>query len=264
MITSLDNQKIKLIKKVQQKKYRKEYNKLYVEGEHLIQEAYKAGIVDTIFITEKYELDQDGIYYYDELIIPISNIVVEYITEDVANKIALTMNNQGIFGLLNLPTYTQEQLDQASRYLILDGLQDPGNVGTIIRTAKAMNFDAIMLTDDTVDIYNDKVIRATQGAIFKLPIYSMAIADIKQYIITQQIQVYNLMLDGICIREMALPVEQKMALLLGSEGSGVDLNAWKELTLTAITIPMNDQIESLNVAIAGAIAMYECNMKMKA
>ena len=148
LITSLDNDKIKGYIKLKDKKYRKKTKKFIVEGMHLVLEAYKKGIIEEL-ILEK------------DVVLPI-NLPTVYVTNEIINKISDMESTSNVMALCNM----MDNEIVGEKILMLDDLQDPGNLGTIIRSAVAFNVDTIVLSPNTVDIYNPKVIRATQGMMF--------------------------------------------------------------------------------------------------
>lgn len=236
MITSMQNDTIKKIMKLKQKKYRDETRLFLVEGFHLVEEALKANSVQCIITT----LQQD----YDVLTLQVS--------QNVMNKLAFTKAPQPIMAVC----HKKEQaslLSKAHRYLLLDDIQDPGNMGTILRTALAFRYDQIIVSKDCVDLYNDKVIRSTQGAIFHMSICQMNLKEAISQLQQQGVLVYGTSLYEACPIEHYQPLEH-MAFVMGNEGQGVHQDI-----LTAcderIYIPIQS-IESLNVAIASSIVMY--------
>ncbi|MDD8048898.1 MAG: RNA methyltransferase [Thomasclavelia sp.] len=233
MITSVSNKTIKDIEKLKHKKYQDKY--YLVEGFHLVEEAINAGVIKKIITTQKYQSDVE---------------VIE-VSEEVLKKLAFTKTPQGIMGICE--KRNNKLNPEEKRTLILDNLQDPGNVGTLIRTALALNFKQIVLSKDCVDIYNDKVIRATQGALYKT---NIIIEDLPQVI--NQLKVNNTKIIGSAL-EGGRPLKEistskKVALILGNEGNGIRKDIL-DLCDEIAFIEIND-IESLNVGIAGGILMY--------
>ena len=230
MITSLTNDKIKRIIKLQSAKGRKEAKQFIVEGPHLVSEAKEAGLlVESYSTSDKYE--------------------GELVSVEVMKKITKTDTPVPQIGVCRLI----EKSEIKDLVLILDELQDPGNLGTIMRSARAFGFETIFLANNTVDIYNDKVIRSSQGAIFKLNfIYGDKIDFIKNLSKTHKIYSTNVR-NGKAPSE--IEVSSKYALILGNEGNGVS-DEINNLNLDNLYIPIKNT-ESLNVAIAGAILMYE-------
>lgn len=233
MITSLTNQVVKDLVKLNTSKGRKEAGLFIVEGRHLVLEAIKAGV-----LVKAYTIKDD--------------LEGEKVSEQVMKKICNTntvVNQIGICKFI-------EKRDLSDKILILDGVQDPGNLGTLMRSAKAFNFNTIFLSDGTVDPYNDKVIRSSQGAIFKLNIIQGNIIDFLNKISDYDIYSTNV-INGIDIRDAN--ISKKIALILGNEGNGVS-DEVKALNLKNLYISM-DNMESLNVSIAGSILMYEISKK---
>ena len=146
---------------------------------------------------------------------------------------------------------------KGKKYLVLDGIQDPGNLGTIIRSALAFNIETIILTEKTVDLYNSKVLRATQGMIFHMNIIMMdgleAVTTLKE----KGILIYGTDVEsGEDVRALSENEREKFALIMGNEGQGVRREL-KDLCTKNLYIRMNEKVESLNVAIATSILLYE-------
>ena len=165
VITSLDNKRIKNYAKLLNKKYREEEGMFLVEGEHLVIEAKNAGCLIEVIKCEDYEMDFD--------------VDTTLVTYDVIKKLSNTLNPQKVIGVCK----KLEEKKIGNKVLLLEDIQDPGNLGTIIRSSVAFNIDTIVLTENTVDLYNPKVLRATQGMFFHTNVVKMdlsvAINDIK-------------------------------------------------------------------------------------
>ncbi len=167
-------------------------------------------------------------------------------------KLAFTKTPQPIMAVC---FKKENNIDYASsRYLLLDQIQDPGNCGTMIRTALAFGYHQLILSKDCVDIYNDKVIRATQGALFHVNIVSMDLCDAIDLLHEHHIEVYGSALEnGQDIHRFKR--KDKMAFVMGNEGNGISKNVLDKCD-HCIYIPIDD-IDSLNVAIAASIIMYQ-------
>ncbi len=230
MITSLKNQTVKDLTELHTSRGRKKSGLFLVEGPHLVKEARDAGYLVKAYAT----LDSlDG----------------EEVSEEVMKKICQTNTPVTQIGVCKM----LDKHELSDRILILDGIQDPGNLGTLMRSAKAFDFNTIFLADGTCDIYNDKVIRSSQGSIFKLNfIQGDKIEFIKS--LEKTYKVYNTNVrNGKDIRNVE--IKGKVAIILGNEGYGVsdEINA---LALDSLFINMSN-MESLNVGVAGSILMYE-------
>ena len=239
VITSLDNDKVKYYYKLGKKKYRDINNEFIVEGEHLVLEAYKAGVLKEVLLEE-------------EEVLPIDVEQVE-VSREVLKKISTLNSPPKMIGLC------EKIIDTTigKRILVLDEIQDPGNMGTIIRSAVAFNIDTIVIGDNTVDVYSPKVIRSTQGMIFHVPIVFYSIDKLIPILKKLKIPVYSTNVKyGENVTTLTKSEKETFALIMGNEGNGVNPK-YLEQSDKYIYIPMNDVVESLNVAIATSIILYE-------
>lgn len=235
-ITSVNNPLIKELMKLKQKKYRDKEKKFIVEGYNIIEEA-KDYI--TLIITSSKE---------DENILP--NVEHILVPKEIIGKLSETVTPQGIIGICNYVT-SRENFEE--NVLVLDGLQDPGNIGTLIRTAICFDFNTIYITDNSCDIYNEKVLRATQGGIFKVNIIRKNINDIIDDLKKKGYYIVGTSLkNGIPLNDINF--KNLNAIILGNEGNGVSKETIERSNINAY-IPINKSMESLNVAIAGGIIM---------
>ena len=240
VITSLENEKIKNLAKLNKKKYRDQTNKFIVEGMHLELEAYKSGHLDELILEENVDLPFD--------------IPYTYVSREVIEKISSVDTPTNIIGVCHK---NSSNVISGSKFLILDELQDPGNLGTIIRSAVAFNIDTIILGENTVDLYNPKVIRATQGMLFHTNIVSRDVLEVIEQIKERNIPVYGTDVEkGMDVRSLSLDDKKKFALVMGNEGNGVRPLVKKSCDKN-LYIRMNENVESLNVAIATSILLYE-------
>lgn len=260
IITSTNNETIKNIKKLNDKKYRDKENMYIIEGIKIIEEAYKADqefvyiiicneILNKITIEKKYI--NSLIEKYEEKII--------FVTEKVFKTISDTVTPQGIIAVLKKNTHFNFKLE--NNILFLDRVQDSGNLGTIIRTAKAFNFNTIILNEGCADPYNSKVLRSTMGNIFKLNIITVNNNGIDI--------INNLKNDGYGVYATALnnstnidkvKFDEKKIIVMGNEANGVS-DEILDISENKILIPMSNDTESLNVAIATGIVLYEISKK---
>lgn len=239
IITSLDNDNVKKWKKLCKKKYRDEFGIYLVEGEHLVEEAYKSGVLDKVIV-----LDGES-YSYDNIVYVSYEVMKALSSLDTPNRIMGVCKKKESSELLG------------KRYLLLDGVQDPGNLGTIVRSAVAFNIDTIVLSNDTVDLYNPKVLRSTQGMIFHTNIIECDLIDVISKLHDKNITVYGTDVNnGIDARELSDLDKTSFALVMGNEGNGVRKEV-KELCDKNLYINMNENVESLNVGVATSILLYE-------
>ncbi len=230
IISSKDNKIVKYLTKLNEsKKMRDEESRFLVEGYNLVKEAKAAGC-----LIDVYSLKEEADY-------PDSTII----TMDILKKITNTVTPEGIIGLCKKP----ENDKLSSNILYLDRLQDPGNIGTLLRSALSFNFTTVIL-DESVDIYNPKVVRASQGSIFNLSFISLTLDELKEL----GYKILSTSMHGYSLREFK-DIPEKKVLILGNEGNGVRTEYRNSADIN-LTIPMN-KMESLNVGVAGSILMYE-------
>lgn len=239
LITSLDNSKVKDYKKLQLRKYREKKKQFLVEGEHLVLEAFKTGCIEELI------LEKDEIFPLD--------VETVYVTNEIINKISTLEVPQNIMALCNMKS--SDFLGK--KILLLDEIQDPGNLGTIIRSAVAFNIDTIVLGNNTVDVYNPKVVRASQGMIFHINIISRPIVDVIKKLKEDNFLIYGTKVThGDSLKNIIAP--EKYAIVMGNEGNGMTQEV-TELCDKFIYIDMNQNCESLNVGVATSIILYQLN-----
>lgn len=241
LITSVDNSRIKDIKKLQMRKYRERTGQFLVEGEHLVLEAYKRGCLETLILLEGYE------NYLAVDKIQVTDNVLRYLSE--------LETPQPMIGVC----HKKELSGTKGNIIILDNIQDPGNLGTIIRSAVAFNFETVVLSSNSVDVYNSKVVRASQGLLFNVDII---VGDLKEVIPKLKevgYQIYGTKVtNGKSVKSIAK--KSLFAIIMGNEGNGMS-DVASDLCDEFIYIDMNKNCESLNVGVAASILMYELGSK---
>ncbi|MGT2768507.1 TrmH family RNA methyltransferase [Streptococcus ictaluri] len=241
IITSKANTLIKQTKKLLQKKHRKD--SYLIEGWHLFEEAQKSHqIFKHIFVVEHMA---DRVSKYQSVVL---------VTDEVLKELTDSPSPQGIVAEIALPDQKLPKHFQGS-YLILEDVQDPGNVGTMIRTADAAGFKGVFLSDKSADIYNQKTLRSMQGSHFHLPIWRTNLQDLCPLMQAEDIRllVTTLSKDSVDYRELSR--QPNFALVMGNEGSGIS----EEMATMAdklVHINMPGQAESLNVAVAAGILIF--------
>ena len=236
LYSSANNPKIKELAKLKIKKYRDKQNLFLTEGNHLVKEAYNSGYLKELLLLENQTLNLD--------------IKTNYITENVLKTLSEVETPTGIIGICEKKAMTLK----GTKLLILDSIQDPGNLGTIIRSSVAFNVDTIIINDKCADPYSDKVIRASQGMIFKTNIIKK---ELPQFLkeIKDQIPIFGTKVDD--GKDLStLEKISKFAIIMGNEGSGVDKKLL-DMCDEYLYIPMNHNCESLNVGVATSIILYE-------
>lgn len=251
MITSLQNAQVKNIIKLNQKaKERREQGLFAAEGRKMFLEA-PSGWIHKVYVSESLESDQ-------ELMERVRRFPWEAVTDTVFRQMSDTQTPQGILTVLHTPSYQSEELLKGPDPLVivLEDLQDPGNVGTILRTGEGAGVSGVFLTKTCVDITNPKVIRATMGSAYRMPfVYVEDVPSLKRLLQKNGIRTFAAHLQG----KKAYYEESYQggtAFLIGNEGKGLTEQAASAAD-SLIRIPMCGQVESLNAAMAAGILMYE-------
>lgn len=256
-ITSPANNNIKHVKSLHKRKYREAYDEFLIEGLRIIEHA----------------LDNNAEFkavYYDEGIssnersnklfqrICSKNIDLYKVNTKIFKNISTTDNSQGILGVIKRKHYSLKDIIKKDDFflIILDRLQDPGNVGTIIRTADAAGVDGIIVLKGTVDIFNSKTIRSTMGSIFTLPI--VHVGDAGDLIDTLKLHDSDIISTSLEADSYHFQVDygKKNAIIIGNEGNGISDELVKRSNIK-VKIPMSGNAESLNASIASGIIIYE-------
>lgn len=254
IITSKDNEIIKHIKKLKEKKYREEYDEFIVEGIKMIEEAVaEKAHIRSIIICD--DCKTQGCIP-NELMYEIAKFDCIYVSEKVFNTITDVINPQGIMAVLKKDKVGEESIDfSQENFLILDNIQDPGNMGTILRTADSLNINQIIVTKGSADVYNLKVVRSTMGAIFRVKVIEVGnLPKVVKELKKHKIKVYA---TDLGTDKSIYDVEyKKSAIIIGNEANGVSQELLEEAT-ERIKIPMIGKTESLNAAVATSVILYE-------
>lgn len=240
-ITSVNNNHIKELCKLKEKKYRDSTNSFLIEGEHLIYEAYKEGLLIEVLplIGEDFSIDTK----------------ITFITPEVMKKLSSTDTIPKVIGV----SKKRKEDIIGNKVLILEDIQDPGNLGTIIRSSLAFGIDTVVLSPKTVDLYNPKVLRSTQGMIFHINIIIRELVPFINKLKEDNYTIYGTKVDnGINIKN--IKKEDKYALIIGNEGQGMSKTI-ESLCDYNLYIDMNNKVESLNAAVAASILLYEMENK---
>lgn len=245
-INSLDNSTIKKVKKLKQRKYREEEKKFLAEGRKFLDFTYTP---DLIILKENFE-DFENITTKLERFHCRKIVVNDKIFKDLTSQ----ENSQGV--ILVYP-YCETNIEKINdNIIILDKVQDPGNLGTIIRVADAAGFKDIILTKGSVDCYNEKCVRSSMGSIFNMNIIYMEELSLIQFLKEKKYKFHVTALENNSIEYTGITLNEKNAIIFGSEGNGVSDNFLKAANETVI-IPIYGSAESLNVAMASGIILYK-------
>lgn len=241
IITSKANSVVKNAKKLHQKKYRK--SAYLIEGWHLFEEAVQAGVtIEKIFALESY---RDQLASFPQTV---------WVSEDILLDLADSQTPQGIVAVVQKEEVGQVDFSQG-KFLFLEDVQDPGNVGTIIRTADAAGFTGVIVSDKSADIYSLKTLRSMQGSHFHLPIYRMSSPRLLEEAKKASIPVLATTLSKDSVDYRELPSIENFVLVMGNEGQGIS-PLMAESADQLVHISMKGQAESLNVAVAAGILIF--------
>lgn len=247
-IESKNNNLFKEIKKLKEKKHRIKSNKYLIEGLRFVEEAIKSKVsIDSIIFTESFkEKNPDLFLKINE------NIKLIQMNEALLKQLCSTENPQGIVGVINMQN---KELKSGELVVLVDKVQDPGNMGTIIRTAHAAGAVGIVMTKGTVDIYNDKTLRSTMGSIFYIPIVE---DDSLDFVKSLKKEGYKLVVSSLQGKNNFFEenLQGKVMIAVGNEGNGVSDEVY-DIADIKVKIPMPGEAESLNVAVATSIMIYE-------
>lgn len=257
MITSVANPRVKQVVQWQTKaKERKKDNIFLAEGIKMYEEAPGESVREVYIIEETLlKMQQDP-----KLKVKLEKTGYEIVSEEVFQKMSDTQTPQGILTVLKRPEYSMEKLLQSKNplFVILEDLQDPGNLGTIVRTGEGAGVTAVIMSRNTVDIFNPKTIRATMGSIYRVPfVYVDDIKDTIKSLHNVNVKTYAAHLKGDNYYD-SFSFHEGTAFLIGNEGNGLKKET-ADMASAYLKIPMEGQVESLNAAIATALLMYEAH-----
>lgn len=258
MITSTSNQQVKNLLQLQKKgKSRREQQLFVVEGIRMFAEIPSEWIAQ-IFVSESFLLANPDKLFGKEY---------EVLADRVFEHVSDTKTPQGVLGVVKMPVYTLEDIlknqeGQRPMVLLLENLQDPGNLGTMFRSGEGAGVSGIIMDKTTVDIFNPKVVRTTMGGIYRVPF--LIVEDIKdgiRMLQEQSIHVYAAHLEGSCCYDEP-DYTTGCGFLIGNEGNGLTKEA-SDMADRYIRIPMGGQLESLNAGVAASLLMYEANRQRR-
>lgn len=250
-ITSKDNNLIKETKKLKEKKYRNEKGLFIIEGFRFLEEALKSSFsIESIFISEN-SLSKFEEYFIDIHIKKETKLI--QVTEGIFKTISCTDNPQGVLALVKMDSKKVHK--DKGTYVLVDKIQDPGNLGTIIRTAHAAECSGVILTKGTVDLYNEKTLRSTMGSIFNIPIiedldlsFTKGLKDNGYKLVCSSLDTEYNFYD--------IDFNENLIISVGNEGNGISEELYN-ISDIKVKIPMPGGAESLNAAVAASIMIYE-------
>lgn len=251
-ISSKDNSLIKYIKKLKEKKYRDEYKEFIVEGLKLIEEAIKENAqISQIIVCEgcdRAEMIENHLRY------EMAKYECIYVPQNIFKMISDVESPQGILAVIKKPDLSNVQYDE-DIIVALDDVQDPGNLGTILRTVDSVGLKQILASKGTTDCYSPKVVRSTMGAIFRVNVIECE--DLKETLKEIQKNGYKVMCTSLEAKKTIYNVDyNKKVIVVGNEANGVSKNI-QRLADEKVIIPMLGKTESLNVSVATGVILYE-------
>lgn len=249
VIRSVQNDNVKYYEKLKDKSFRRKEQKFILEGRHLVEEALKTELIEIIMSTDEEYLKSLG-----------DSIETYLVTDAIIAKLSSTKNPQNVLGIAKMFTNDLRVIknivkEKKSSLVMFDEINDPGNLGTLIRTAAALGYDGIILSKNSCDIYNDKTVRASQGSIFKTKIVYADLQEAIPYLKEKGYKLIGTSLKDASKLEDANPTE-KFVMCLGNEARGIS-DAVLNLMDQNVKLTMHNDVESLNVMVAGSIIMYE-------
>ena len=248
MITSTSSSQVKHVVQLQKKsKTRKEFLEFVVEGNKMVAEAPKDRVVK-VYVSENF--NNMNLDYIREL--NIEDKKIEIVSDSVFMQMSDTKTPQGVMAVVKMAQYeVNDILGENALIIAVENLQDPGNLGTILRMGEGAGITGVIMSSNTVDIYNPKTIRSTMGSIYRVPFFYAKLEQLKE----NGVKIYAAHLDGKNTYTQE-SYKNATAFLIGNEGNGLTDSVTKKAD-TLIKIPMQGQVESLNAAIACTILTYE-------
>ncbi len=258
-ITSKDNSNIKLCQKIlSSKKERNEHNLFFLEGMRIFEDALIEKLeIEKVFVTKSFT--EKFTEFYNEILYKLDNNIIFEISDELGQKLSDTKAPQGIFALVKKieRKFTPEHIKKTNKYLVLNNLQDPGNIGTIIRTADAVGIDGIFMTSDCCELFNPKLVRSTMGSLFRMDIFEgFTILEIVEIFKENKIKTYSAVIDSGAVSVTECDFSEGGLVVIGNEGNGLPKEI-AELTDFKLSIKMKGNVNSLNAAMASGIIMWE-------
>ena len=254
VITNMKNNRIKEVSALlQRQKARRQSGLFVVEGSRMTGET-PPSLLKEIFVSETFS-------YKNDISAPVT-----VVSDQVFSKMSDTMHPQGILAVVRQPEYKMEDIlsDKGNkrRFLVLENVQDPGNVGTMVRTAEAAGMTGVLMSRGCADIFNPKTVRSTMGSLYRMPFcYFDDMRSLFEEFTSRGIKTCAAALEG-SVSYDAADYGNDIAILIGNEGNGLEKKTVASCDM-AVRIPMDGQVESLNAAISASILMYEVRRRQK-
>jgi RNA methyltransferase, TrmH family len=257
MITSLHNPRVKDAMRLRNARHRAEQGRIIIDGSRELSRAIRAGtrlieifICEPLFIGEKLCEQQNALENCGGEIILVS--------EPVFNKLAFGSRTEGILGVAEMPRHTLQDLKLQKNnplVVVLEGVEKPGNIGAVLRSADAAGISALILADARTDLYNPNAIRASLGTIFTIPVCEATSIDTLNWLRDKKFHITAARVDG-SVLYTEIDFKGPAAIVLGSEAEGLS-SAWTAKDISAVRLPMLGVADSLNVSVTAAVIFYE-------
>ena len=266
MITSTSNQQMKYLSLLLKKSKERKENKVFVvEGTKMVAEAPRRWLRN-IYISETYEKNPENRQLIDAFSKEAEEygFIMETVSDSVFKSVSDTQTPQGIMAIVSMPEYSLEQLVQKEKthLLILESIQDPGNLGTMVRTGEGAGITGVIMNKTTVDLFNPKTIRSTMGSIYRVPFYvTEDLGQTLKELKAKGVALYAAHLKGQHSYDEE-DYSKACGFLIGNEGNGLSDTIANQAD-TYIKIPMEGKVESLNAAISATLLMYEANRQRR-
>jgi len=252
VISSRTNARVKQLRAAFQGHARLSGGMVAIEGDHLLEEALRSGMVlKTVFVSERREVPK---------IVP-RGVEVLRLTEDLFGSVVETQSPQGVAALMVPPVFVLDDVIGKVSPLILVavGLQDPGNLGTLVRSAEAFAATGVLTTPGTVSAWNQKALRASVGSVFRVPVVGVTASEIEELKRRGVKLIASVGADGAgVVAAQEMDFMTGCAVMIGNEGAGLAAE-WMEMSDARVTIPCPGEVESLNAAVAGSLLLYEAS-----
>lgn len=254
MITNPTDPAVKAVKRLAQRSRRDDAGVFIIEGPQAVREllTFAPQSVVDVFYTAAFAEKHGGIVQLAER----SPATVDEVTDKVLDAMADTVSPQGVIAVATLLSHSLSELDEVRLVAICDEIRDPGNAGTVIRAADAAGADAVILTGDSVDLHNPKLVRSSTGSIFHLPIIEHDdLADVVEWLMSRGVKILAAAADGESIPSVTATLAEPTAWLFGNEAHGLSDDA-RALADKVVSVPIYGKAESLNLATAASVCLY--------
>lgn len=264
MITSMENKQVKNLSALLKKsRERKKQGVFVAEGTRMVQETPE-GLLQTVYVSQAYEDNPQFAPLRERFRVMAPEVGYEVLSDPVFKSVSDTQTPQGILAVVRQPSYGFKDLlcGSGTMLLVLEGIQDPGNLGTMLRTGEGAGITGVIMDKTTVDLFNPKTIRSTMGSIYRVPYYiTDGLAQAVQELKEKGVMLYAAHLGGTAVYD-EFDYTKRCAFLVGNEGNGLS-DGIAQLADAYVKIPMAGQVESLNAAISAALFMYEANRQRR-